>query len=75
MKWKTHVHCQFACDAQRGFGLYVGLAGRDEREGIRAIRIDAELLSERILVVSTITQHAWPFTRGVTMAISAKEAT
>src|SRR6202048_2641200 len=32
---------------QRGFGFYIGLAGRHERKGIRAIRIDAELLSER----------------------------
>ena len=27
--------------------FYIGLAGRHERKGIRAIRIDAELLSER----------------------------
>src|SRR6516164_8317592 len=36
-----------ARNAQRGFGFYIGLAGRDERKGIWAIRIDAELLSER----------------------------
>ena len=30
-----------------GFGFYIGLAVRHERKGIRAIRIDAELLSER----------------------------
>ena len=38
---------KLARNAQRGFRFYIGLAGRDEREGIRAIRIDAELLSER----------------------------
>lgn len=27
--------------------IYIGLADRHERKGIRAIRIDAELLSER----------------------------
>src|SRR5262249_41217066 len=37
---------KLARNAQRGFGFYIGLAGRDEREGIRAIRIDAELLGE-----------------------------
>src|SRR5467141_5099636 len=34
-------------DAQHGFGFYVGLAVRQEGKGIRVIRIDAELLSER----------------------------
>src|SRR3977135_312644 len=34
-------------NARRGVGRYIGLAGRHERKGIRAIRIDAELLSER----------------------------
>jgi len=38
---------KLARNAQRGFGFYIGLAGRHERKGIRAIRIDAELLSER----------------------------
>ena len=38
---------KLARNAQRGFGSYIGLAGRDERKGIWAIRIDAELLSER----------------------------
>src|SRR3989442_3438879 len=38
---------KLARNAQRGFGLYIGLAGRHERKGSRAIRIDAELLSER----------------------------
>jgi hypothetical protein len=49
MKWKTHVHCQRGSsrNAQRGFGFYIGLAVGHERKGIRAIRIDAELLSER----------------------------
>ena len=36
-----------ARNAQRGFGFYIGLAVSHERKGIRAIRIDAELLSER----------------------------
>jgi hypothetical protein len=31
---------KLARNAQRGFGFYIGLGGRDEREGIRAIRID-----------------------------------
>src|SRR5467141_2135027 len=38
---------KLARNAQRGFGFYIGLAGRHERKGSRAIRIDAELLSER----------------------------
>src|SRR5262245_35040637 len=38
---------KLARNAQRGFGFYIGLAVRHERKGIRAIRIDAELLSER----------------------------
>src|SRR5215471_9257398 len=38
---------KLARNAQRGFGFYIGLAGRHEYKGIRAIRIDAELLSER----------------------------
>src|SRR6478609_3875513 len=38
---------KLARNAQRGFGFYIGLAGRHERKGIRAIRIDAELLSAR----------------------------
>src|SRR5260370_7238499 len=38
---------KLARNAQRGFGFYIGPAGRHERKGIRAIRIDAELLSER----------------------------
>src|SRR5262249_3824794 len=38
---------KLARNAQRGFGFYIGLAGRHERKGIWAIRIDAELLSER----------------------------
>jgi hypothetical protein len=31
---------KLARNAQRGFGFCIGLGGRDEREGIRAIRID-----------------------------------
>src|SRR5206468_9610380 len=38
---------KLARNAQRGFGFYIGLAVGHERKGIRAIRIDAELLSER----------------------------
>jgi len=38
---------KLARDAQHGFGFYGGLAVRHERKGIRAIRIDAELLSKR----------------------------
>src|SRR6516165_8804688 len=38
---------KLARNAQRGFGFDIGLAGRDEREGIRAVRIDAELFGER----------------------------
>ena len=34
-------------DAQHGLGFYIGLSVRHERKGIRAIRIDAELLSKR----------------------------
>jgi hypothetical protein len=34
-------------NAQHGFGFYIGLAVRQEGKGIRLIRIDAELLSER----------------------------
>ena len=49
MNWKTHVHCQRGSsrNAQHGFGFYIGLAARQEGKGIRVIRIDAELLSER----------------------------
>ena len=38
---------KLARDAQRGFGFYIGSAGRHKRKGIRAIGIDAELLGER----------------------------
>ena len=38
---------KLARDAQHGFGFYRGLIMRHEREGIRAIRIDTELLSKR----------------------------
>src|SRR5262249_49687317 len=38
---------KLARNAQRRFGFYIGVAGRDEREGIRAVGIDAELLGER----------------------------
>jgi hypothetical protein len=34
-------------NAQNGFGFCIGLAPRQEGKGIRVIRIDAELLSER----------------------------
>ena len=50
MKWNTvgpPPERKFARNAQRGFGFYKGLAVRHEREGIWAIRINAELLSER----------------------------
>ena len=39
---------KLARNAQHGFGFYIGLAAaRQEGKGIRLIRIDAELLSER----------------------------
>src|SRR5271155_2287811 len=38
---------KLARDAQHGFGFYRTLAVRHKRKGIRAIRIDTELLSER----------------------------
>src|SRR3984893_15035805 len=38
---------KLARNAQHGFGFYIGLAARQEGKGIRVIRIDAELLSER----------------------------
>jgi hypothetical protein len=38
---------KLARDAQHGFEFYIGLSVRHERKGIRAIRIDAELLSKR----------------------------
>src|SRR6266566_2992499 len=38
---------KLARNAQHGFGFYIGLAARQEGKGIRAIRIDAEMLSER----------------------------
>src|ERR1700726_1302507 len=38
---------KLARNAQHGFGFYIGLAARQEGKGIRGIRIDAELLSER----------------------------
>src|SRR6476620_11355531 len=38
---------KLARDAQHGFRFYIGLSVRHERKGIRAIRIDAELLSKR----------------------------
>src|SRR4249919_2642632 len=38
---------KLARNAQHGFGFYIGLAARQESKGIRAIRIDAEMLSER----------------------------
>ena len=34
-------------NAQHGFGFYIGLALRHKGKGIRVLRIDAELLSER----------------------------
>ena len=37
-------------NAQHGFGFYIGLAVRQEGKGIRVIRIDAELLSERTTI-------------------------
>src|ERR1700732_822800 len=36
-----------ARNAQHGFGFYIALTVRDEGKGIRAIRIDPELVSER----------------------------
>ena len=50
MKWKIHVHCQRGSSrAMRSadLGFYIGLAVRQEGKGTQAIRIDAELLSER----------------------------
>src|SRR6266481_3448917 len=38
---------KLARNAQHGLGFYIGLAARQEGKGIRVIRIDAELLSER----------------------------
>src|SRR5262249_29242787 len=38
---------KLAGNAQRGFGFDIGPAGRDEREGTRAVGIDAELFGER----------------------------
>ena len=38
---------KLARNAQHGFGFYIGLAIRQEGKGTRAIRIDADLLSER----------------------------
>ena len=38
---------RLARDAQRGIRIYIGLSVCHERKGIRAIRIDAELLSKR----------------------------
>src|SRR5258706_12812545 len=38
---------KLARNAQHGFGFYIALAVRQEGKGIRTIRIDAELLSER----------------------------
>ena len=38
---------KLARNAQHGRGFYTGLAARQEGKGIRVIRIDAELLSER----------------------------
>ena len=38
---------KLARNAQRRFGFYIGLAVGHKRKGIRAIKIDAELLSER----------------------------
>ena len=38
---------EHARNAQHSLGFYIGLAVRYERKGIRAIRIDAELLCER----------------------------
>ena len=38
---------KLARNAQHGFGFYIGLAVRQEGKGTRAIRIDADLLSER----------------------------
>src|SRR3981081_419837 len=38
---------KLARNAQHGLGFYIGLAVRQEGKGTRAIRIDAELLSER----------------------------
>ena len=38
---------KLARNAQHGLGFYIGLAVRQESKGTRAIRIDAELLSER----------------------------
>ena len=38
---------KLARNAQHGFGFYIALTVRDEGKGIRAIRIDPELVSER----------------------------
>jgi len=38
---------KLARNAQHGFRFYIAVTVRHERKGIRAIRIDAELLSER----------------------------
>src|ERR1700682_2710913 len=38
---------KLARNAQHGFGFYIGLAAGQEGKEIRAIRIDAEMLSER----------------------------
>jgi hypothetical protein len=49
MKWKTHVHRQRGSYAQCAarLGFYIALTVRDEGKGIRGIRIDPELVSER----------------------------
>ena len=39
---------KLARNAQHGSGFYIGLAVRQEGKGTRVIRIDAELLSERM---------------------------
>ena len=45
---------KLARNAQRGFGFYIGLAVGHERKGIRAIRIDAELLSREPRTMSEV---------------------
>jgi hypothetical protein len=42
---------KLARNTQHGFGFYIGLVARQEGKGIRVIRIDAELLSERTSLV------------------------
>src|SRR5262249_33650018 len=47
IRWKTHVHRQRGSSRAMRLRICIALTVRDEGKGIRTIRIDPELVSER----------------------------